>query len=172
MSFLNFPQILDFQVFRPVFRLSMRLLGGNIFLRPKRVCEWLEVVQRESGLRIGLREKVRLVGGLVMGGLKLLAGPWLRRIRGDGRMSLRERKRRWRARLMGCRGCPVYDRSLRRCRPYDGSSLGCGCYVPYMAAVDRPYVDRENREVGGCWGYVEFQGEIGWGNGPSGDTGG
>lgn len=171
MSFLNFPPILDFQVFMPVLRLSRRLLGGNVFLRPKRIRGWLQVVQRESGLRIGLREKVRLVCGLLMGGIKVLAGPWLRRRRGDGGLSPGERMGRWRARLRVCQKCPVYDPSLRRCRPYDGSSLGCGCYVPFMAAVDKPYVDREDPRVIGCWGYVEFQGEIGWGNGPSGDTG-
>ena len=163
MSFLNFPPILESGVFSCVSRLGRRLLGGNVFLSSKRIRGWLQVVQRESGLRIGLREKVRLVLGLLNGGLKVLAGPWLSRGSGRGVMTRKERKRRWRARLMGCRGCPVYDSSLKRCRPYDGSSLGCGCYVPFMAAVDSPYVDRADPEVSGCWGYVEFQGKIGWG---------
>lgn len=36
-------------------------------------------------------------------------------------------------RLLTCHRCPLYDRSLHRCRPYTGSTYGCGCFMPYKA---------------------------------------
>lgn len=56
-------------------------------------------------------------------------------------------------RIRTCHRCPLYDRSLRRCRPYSGSPLGCGCYVPFLAATAEH-----------CWGYqmVEPVGSMGW----------
>jgi hypothetical protein len=40
-----------------------------------------------------------------------------------------------RFRYRACLRCPVFDRNLRRCRPYNGSAIGCGCYVPYAIAA-------------------------------------
>jgi Fe-S-cluster containining protein len=39
------------------------------------------------------------------------------------------------SRLRRCYRCPIFDRQLKRCRPYDGSPLGCGCYMPIAAGV-------------------------------------
>lgn len=36
-----------------------------------------------------------------------------------------------------CRVCPVFDRKLKRCRPYNGSSIGCGCYAPYAIVTGK-----------------------------------
>lgn len=39
-----------------------------------------------------------------------------------------------------CNGCVLFDPVLRRCRPYSGSAVGCGCYMPFKVAIG-----------GGCW---------------------
>ncbi len=54
------------------------------------------------------------------------------------------RRQQWYDRMKTCLDCPIYDKSLRRCRPFDGSSHGCGCYVPFLALVKKPY-------KAGCW---------------------
>jgi hypothetical protein len=60
----------------------------------------------------------------------------------------------WRKKMKVCLKCPIYDPELRRCRPYDGSGLGCGCYVPYMALFQ-----------GECWADEEIPEEgLGWGS--------
>lgn len=41
-------------------------------------------------------------------------------------------------RLRTCNKCPLYDKELRRCRPYTGSDYGCGCFVPYAAQSPSP----------------------------------
>lgn len=46
---------------------------------------------------------------------------------------LKENRRLWRSKMRKCQTCPVYDRSLHRCRPYTGSPAGCGCSVWLMA---------------------------------------
>lgn len=71
-----------------------------------------------------------------------------------GRTSLRV----WRRRVRTCRGCPIYDRELRRCRGpvFNGVASGCGCYVPYLALTKRPY-------PAGCWGRAALGGSFGWG---------
>lgn len=82
-------------------------------LKPTRVKEWLTVLtegDRKPGLK-GWLEMARLLAvGL-----------------------LNPRKQRWHARLRVCQTCPVYDRDLKRCQPYTGSPLGCGCYMPFKA---------------------------------------
>jgi hypothetical protein len=65
--------------------------------------------------------------------------------------------RSWRGRretlrlLRLCPGCPVYNRSLHQCRPYPGSPLGCGCYMPTKV-----------RFGGGCWADDFPELEMGW----------
>jgi len=60
----------------------------------------------------------------------------------------------WRIRMRVCLGCPVYDRVRGRCRPYEGSVLGCGCYMPVKARF---------RDAG-CWlDEVDRGGPYGWG---------
>lgn len=64
--------------------------------------------------------------------------------------------RRSRRRLEVCRRCPIYNGVLKQCRPFPGHRLGCGCYVPLLVWVRKPYEK-------GCWGrsYVKVEG-IGW----------
>ena len=64
--------------------------------------------------------------------------------------------RRSRERMEVCRKCPIYNREMRQCRPFPGHGLGCGCYVPMLVWVRKPYPS-------GCWGrsYVKVEG-IGW----------
>ena len=59
----------------------------------------------------------------------------------------------WIRRMRDCRPCPIYDRSLRRCRPNDGSPLGCGCWMPLKAM----FADSE------CWAWrYPWLGVRGW----------
>ena len=44
-------------------------------------------------------------------------------------------RKRWRYAMRRCWKCPIYDRELKRCRPWDGHELGCGCYMPFKALV-------------------------------------
>lgn len=46
-------------------------------------------------------------------------------------------------RLTICHRCPIYDKGLKRCRPYTGSNLGCGCFVPYKAVSPSPCYARQ-----------------------------
>lgn len=97
-------------------------------LRPGTFKEWRAVLRREQQ-SLSLRGKLRLVVTLIRAALKV------------GGVS----KEQWRRRMDTCAQCPIYDASLRRCRPYDGSPLGCGCYGPYLALVKQPYAKP------GCW---------------------
>lgn len=54
--------------------------------------------------------------------------------------------------LQVCARCPVYNRRLRQCRPWPGSDLGCGCFLPYKV-----------RFGGDCWLTSERPGlKMGW----------
>lgn len=56
---------------------------------------------------------------------------------------------RYRQRLEVCSRCIVYDPALKRCRPYDGAPVGCGCYVPYKAMGKGPcWLRARNPELG------------------------
>lgn len=69
-------------------------------------------------------------------------------------------RKEWRRRMRICRACPLFDPSLRRCRPFDGSKLGCGCFVPFMALTKTPY---RSETRSGCWGRVFLnQHDVGW----------
>lgn len=46
-------------------------------------------------------------------------------------------RKRWRYSMRRCWKCPLYDRELKRCRPWDGHELGCGCYMPFKALVSK-----------------------------------
>ena len=106
-------------------------------MKQKRIGEWLEVV----------REEGRTVGYFSVG-WSMLRGVW--GVGGVGRAE-------WWHRVFRCQRCPLYDRGMRRCRPWSGSKLGCGCYVPFLALSRRPY-------AGGCWGrtYLPRGEGIGW----------
>lgn len=90
----------------------LRILG----LKPVRVLEWLNVVDEELKV-IGFRELWHMVRGSVS--RKVSPSIWYRRQR-------------------SCYSCPVYDKTLKRCRPYTGSPLGCGCYTPYRLMSPDP----------------------------------
>ena len=103
----------------------------------KRISEWLSVVMEEG----------RVVGYFSVV-WSMVRGVW-----GVGGVSRAE----WVHRMFVCQRCPLYDRGMRRCRPWSSSKLGCGCYVPFLALAWRPY-------RGGCWGrtYLPPVERIGW----------
>ena len=57
--------------------------------------------------------------------------------------------------MRGCGGCIVYDRTLKRCRPWTGHHAGCGCYMPFKVMMG-----------GKCWGDENgvSDEDIGWGD--------
>ena len=60
----------------------------------------------------------------------------------------------WRYRMRRCIRCPLYDATVKRCRPYEGSALGCACYCPLIALFYRHP----------CWGRIHLPDEpdVGW----------
>ena len=56
--------------------------------------------------------------------------------------------------MKACGRCLLYDRILKRCRPFDGHHAGCGCYMPYKVMMG-----------GKCWGDENgiSDEDIGWG---------
>jgi hypothetical protein len=60
----------------------------------------------------------------------------------------------WFAKMRKCYRCPVFDRTMKRCRPWTGSPVGCGCYMPFKALVSRHgwAVEALPKESSGfCW---------------------
>lgn len=100
--------------------------------------QWLAVLSRE-GKKETLWGKVKLLWHIGVSFLKI------------GGVS----KARWLKRMEVCHACAVFDPSLWRCRAYDGSPAGCGCFVKYAALIRNPY-------GGGCWGHTVCNGSIGW----------
>lgn len=74
-----------------------------------------------------LREEQKVIG---------LTG-WLKMFFLGLRVLFFPRRKEWRAKMRVCPNCPIYDRTLRRCRPYTGSQLGCGCAVWLLALVSK-----------------------------------
>jgi hypothetical protein len=111
----------------------MRILG----FRAVRYAEWWKVLKEERG-RLRLGDWLRL-GVLVLKGIT-------NREKGVG-FSVKLRK---------CSRCMIYDPEVKKCRPYAGSDLGCGCYMPFKVALG-----------GGCWADEEGIEEeyVGWGEG-------
>lgn len=81
---------------------------------------------------------------------------WLKMLRGA--LSWPVSARIWRRRARVCLKCPIYDHELRRCRGpwFKGKPTGCGCYVPWVMRVRRPYPS-------GCWGRQFISLSFGWG---------
>lgn len=101
----------------------------------QRYREWWEVLREEGASMPPLRRAWMLIL-LTWHALKLF----------------RRTDTEWRRKIRHCHGCILYDKMLKRCRPYTGSLLGCGCYVPYMAKVKKH-----------CWGKENLPDEgIGW----------
>jgi len=93
--------------------------------------QWREVL-REERRGLGWRDWI----GMVWLGLML---------------PFRVDRKQWRGRLRVCRKCPIYDRGLRRCRPFTGANVGCGCWMPLKAMT------------GPCWAREAIpDGELGW----------
>ena len=98
----------------------------------KRYKEWLAVLKEEFGSAT-VFDKLRLLWSMV----RVIGGK-----RG------KEVVRKYRC----CNRCLLFDRSLRRCRPYSGCDAGCGCYMPFKIIMG-----------GGCWINEEYPGEdAGW----------
>ncbi len=107
---------------------------------------WGVILARE-GRRRSLWAKGRMLAGILWHGVKISSGHGVTRTQ-------------WECRMKICKSCPIFDASLRRCRPYDGSELGCGCAVWLIALARVPY---RGSEADGCWGraYLTSAG-IGW----------
>ena len=56
--------------------------------------------------------------------------------------------------MRGCGGCIVYDKAMKRCRPYTGHGAGCGCYMPYKVIFGGKWWADENglSDEGVGWG--------------------
>lgn len=101
----------------------------------RHVREWRAVL-KENGARVTWRTWLKMLRGVI--GIPISARVWRRRAR-------------------TCRGCMLYDRELRRCAgPWlDGKPTGCGCYLPWLLRVRRPYPK-------GCWGRQYIADNFGW----------
>lgn len=95
----------------------LRILG----LKPSRLVEWLAVVEEELK-EIGFREVWHMIRGSI---------------------SRKLDKRSWYRRQRACYSCPVFDKTLKRCRPYTGAPVGCGCYTPYRLMSPVPCLREE-----------------------------
>lgn len=109
----------------------MRLLGFKL----KRYREWAQLVRRE-GRPLGWTQRAKLARRLILAGLGL-----------GNHVS----RKTWRRRMRICHSCVLFDKSLHRCRPYDGSEFGCGCSTWLVGLMKAPYQD-------GCWGMPA----VGW----------
>src|SRR6266542_287667 len=88
-------------------------------LKNSRLLEWWAVVLEEDAL-ITPRSWIKMAVGTVHA---LVSG----RLQGQ----------RFRRRVRICAKCPIYDRTMRRCR-VPGTDYGCGCYAPYLAQGKGP----------------------------------
>ena len=109
---------------------NLKILG----FRWERYRQWWNVLREEKG-RISFGDWFRL-GVLALKGIT--TGE-----KGVG-FSCKMRK---------CGRCMIYDSEAKKCRPFDGSDLGCGCYMPFKVALG-----------GGCWADEEGIDEdyVGW----------
>lgn len=96
-------------------------------LKPANIRGWLSVL-KEEGRDADWREMVRT--------------SW----------SLGVEKSVWEDRMKACGKCPVYDRQMKRCRPYTGSVAGCGCFMPYKAMARQARCWMEQVGVAQGWG--------------------
>lgn len=100
----------------------------------KRFAEWLSVLDEEQRT-LRWRDKLAMLWKMALAGTRL------------GSVSRAE----WRAKMKKCPKCPIFDKSLHRCRPFSGSPLGCGCLTIFLALSDKEcFADKsvEWREFG------------------------
>lgn len=108
-------------------------------LRPPSIREAIAVIKREGRI-LDWRGRLHMAGSIFRAALRM------------GGVSQAE----WERRMTACAACPIFDPSLFRCRPFDGSLHGCGCYAKALAMVKHPYPN-------GCWSDEYFpQLEVGW----------
>lgn len=131
----------------------------GVVFAPRSLWGWWRVFLVHEGSKGSLRGRIRVLWR----GFRGLVGivfrsrvdrvRWKMRIEGSGWADLPSLRPEPKGSF--CKTCPIYDAGLRRCRPYAGSPLGCGCYVPFMALEERPY-------PAGCWA-KEFAPSTGFG---------
>lgn len=106
---------------------------GPFGLRWCRLQQWWRVLKRE---------KRNLTIGVAIGMVRLA-------LRSKGKPDRRTVvSRYWR-----CWHCPLFDRDLRRCRPFDESQNGCGCYTPYSIVAGKACWLRQYRPEVTQFGY-------------------
>jgi len=101
----------------------VKLIG----FKPLRFHQWIDVI-REEGRNLTTFERLTLALTLA-----------------EAALNLGIPRAQWRTRMKTCFKCPIYDRHMKRCRPQTGHILGCGCFTPFLALVERPYPKP------GCW---------------------
>lgn len=94
----------------------MKLFG----FKPARFRQWAETIEEEQRT-LRWRDKLAMLWKMAIAGTRL------------GAVSRKE----WRTKMRKCPKCPIYDASIRRCRPFSGSPLGCGCFVPWLGLADK-----------------------------------
>ena len=111
--------------------LGIKIMGFKL----ARYRQWL-IVLKEEGKRLNIHDW----WGLIKLALK---GIYQNREKGVGFSSKMRR----------CQRCVIYDAEMKKCRPYDGSDLGCGCYMPFKIALG-----------GECWADEQNINEeyVGW----------
>lgn len=100
-------------------------------LKTRRIKEWFDVLDQERVTR-SWKDIAKALWRMVLGIFGRKVSPVV-----------------WRHRMRVCLRCPIFDRKMRRCRPYASSQLGCGCYTPYLCSVAVPYKR-------GCWAKEAF----------------
>lgn len=122
------------------------MTGFRLFgFRADKWRQWRELLKEEKGA-ISARTMLYMARVLCRIGWKWLSGNKV------------AHRASWRAKMRACRKCPVYGRDLRRCRPYSGSKLGCGC-ATWLIALGQDE----------CWGDIHLPGKVGWAVGGSAD---
>jgi hypothetical protein len=116
--------------------LTEAMTTGRLFfgLRNARAREWAGLVVLEMA-GVSWWARARMLGVMV--------GVWWA---GERRPSAE-----WRRRMRVCAGCDLFDVTRHRCRPWDGSGLGCGCWTPITGL----YEDH-------CWGWENVDEGFGW----------
>lgn len=121
-------------------RLIEERIESTIERTGRRYLEWLDVVAEEQR-KLSVLSKLWLFTKLFYHGARVLFWPVT--------------KARWFRRLRRCYRCPIFDRTMKRCRPYTGSDLGCGCYMPFAAMTKKhgwAFENVDNEELKkGCW---------------------
>lgn len=113
--------------------LAMRIFGFKI----GRLLEFSKVLAVEIGVA-GWPRRMWLLGKI----LTTLA----RAVKIGGRS--------YRKRMMACSRCVIYNPATKQCGSSEEGKAGCGCYMPFKAAIARTPEE-------GCW-FHEFHGHEKW----------